>query len=138
MRDDVGVGHRSGTHGEIDALAHEVHDPLVEAQVHVDPGVACEELGQRRQQDVTPERAGHVDAHAARRLFLAAAQRFLRGGELDKYAPAMLEVIRPGGGQGDLACRAIEKLEPEPPLQAPDVGAHHRARQRQLIGSAGE
>ena len=138
MRDDVGVRHRPGAHGEVDALADDVDDALVEAKVQVDARIARQEIGQRGQQDVAAERAGHVHPQPAGRLFLAAAQRFLRRGELREHAPAMAEVVGAGGRHRHLARRAVEQPEAEPPLEPLHMRAHHRTRQAEFVGRARE
>ena len=68
------------------------------------------------------------------RLLPAAAQGFLGLGQLREYPPAMAEVIRAGRRDGDLARRAIQELHAEAPLEPAHVGAHHRARERELVG----
>ena len=68
------------------------------------------------------------------RLFPAAAQGFLGLGQLCEYAPAMAEVIRAGWSDRDLARRAVQELHAETALEPAHVGAHHRARERELVG----
>ena len=126
--DEVRVGDRAAAHGEVHALLDEVGDALVEAQFHLDARISREEFGQRRQQEVAAEGAGHVDAQAPGRLLPAAAQGLLGLGQLREHPPAMAEVIRAGRRDGDLARRAVQELHAEAPLEPPDVGAHHRAR----------
>ena len=60
--DEVRVGDRAPAHGEVHALLDEVGDALVEAQFDLDARISREEFGQRRQQEVPAEGAGHVDA----------------------------------------------------------------------------
>ena len=131
--DEVRVGDRAAAHGEVHALLDEVHDPLVEAQFDLDARIAREEFGQRRQQDVPAERAGHVNAQAPGRLLPAAAQGFLGLGELREDATAMAEVVRTRRRDGDLACRAVEELHAETALEPAHVGTHHRAREREFV-----
>ncbi len=138
MRDHFRVRHRPGAHREVDALADDVDDALVEAQVEVDARIARQEIGQRGQQDVAAERAGHVHAQPPGRLFLAAAQRFLGRGELREHAPAMPEVVGAGGRHRDLAGRAVEQAQAKPLLEPLHMRADHGPRKAEFVGRARE
>jgi hypothetical protein len=52
--------------------------------------------------------------------------------------PAALEQVAPGLGQRDLVRRAVQQLDPELALEQPDLPAHRRLRDVQLVGGAAE
>ena len=69
--DHATVGRFADPDDAVDALAHEVDQPVALADLQIDPGIAGQKLRQARQQEGAGEQRAGVDAQQAEGLGLA-------------------------------------------------------------------
>ncbi|MNM54869.1 hypothetical protein D3C81_659980 [compost metagenome] len=146
--DEVQLAQRAGHQAGVTQLAHpqhriaavldQIYRAISHAQVQLDLGVPCKEVGQGRGDDAATDPAGYIDLQQAPRLRIFLAEQRLGIFHFgDQAQAAHVEGVAIVGG-GDPAGGALQQARAQTLLQFRHGRRHGGARQAELVGGAGE
>jgi hypothetical protein len=137
-RSQSGLAYRTHAQRNVDALGHEVDDPVVQAQVEFDQGISARELGQRWQQQVAAEGHRDVDTQFALRLGARITQSFFGVAQLLEDAARTAQELGAFGCEGDATRGAVEQAGAEVFFERGDMGAGGRTRDFEFVRGPAE
>ncbi|KGW83061.1 transcriptional regulator, LysR family domain protein [Burkholderia pseudomallei MSHR435] len=135
-RDEVlrRLGHHA--HRDVDFVAHQILDAVLEHDVEHDPRIEPLERDQPVRHHELPVAARHRQPHAPLQVLAERRHRLARGEQLALNAPAVLVQAQPDLGRLDAPRRAAHELQPDRLLQlvepVADVRAAHLEPLRRL------
>ena len=135
QRNQAGVGGRAVAHREVHRLAEQIGQPVADAHLEADAGMAALEFIQPGQQHVAPQVRGHRDRQRAADGGLVARQRVAAGVQRCDGRAGVLQVALAVRRQPQAARGADEQPGLQRQLQPFQGGAGDRRRQVQLAAA---
>ncbi len=138
LRDQRRVGQRSGSHGDVEAVRHEIHRPVRQVDHHLKGRIGLEERRDNRREEQLPDRHGRRHPELAARLALQLGDGLLGGlepgdgafGLLDERHARVRERHPPRGAMEEPGAKLL--------LQLRNLPADGGLRQAERAGRAPE